>query len=94
MSTAAVAPGIEHAPGIGHGPGTEHSRNVEHSPHRGRSLALVEDVCFECGGALAESEEHVCADCCDLRAHAWCRDCGAILADADLGSGACADCTA
>lgn len=57
-------------------------------------LTLVEDACFECGGSLAESEEHLCAGCADLAAHAWCRDCGAILADADLESGACADCTA
>lgn len=87
MSTAAVV-----IPKTGHGPNVGHSTDREPGPRH--SLTLVEDVCFECGGSLSESEEHLCAGCSDLAAHAWCRDCGAILADADLEAGACADCTA
>ncbi|WP_433876063.1 hypothetical protein [Sinomonas atrocyanea] len=69
------------------------------SPHRTlpqaaspRPLHLAEDACRDCGHALAQFEEHRCADCEDLALHMECRDCGRILADADLEAGACAGC--
>ena len=55
-----------------------------------RPLHLAEDACRDCGHALAQSEEHRCADCADLSLHMECRDCGRILAHADLEAGASA----
>jgi hypothetical protein len=83
MSTATV---LTPVPGL-HGTGPHPLDPARPAPRR-------EDDCAECGSALAESEEHRCADCTDLAAHAWCRDCGAVLADADLDAGACASCEA
>ncbi|GAB3269613.1 hypothetical protein GCM10027449_03920 [Sinomonas notoginsengisoli] len=70
-----------------------HSNIFTAGPERAR-LTLVEDTCRDCGRALAEFEEHLCAACIDLEAHAWCRECGAVLANADLEVGACAACLA
>lgn len=83
MSTATV---LTPVPGL-HGTGHHPLAPARPAPRR-------EDDCAECGKGLAESEEHRCADCLDLEAHAWCRDCGAVLSDADLDSGACASCEA
>jgi ribosomal protein L37E len=83
MSTATV---LTPVPDL-HGTGT-------HSLDPDRRVPGREDDCAECGRGLAESEEHRCADCLDLASHAWCRDCGSVLSDADLDAGACASCEA
>ncbi|MEA5457049.1 hypothetical protein SPF06_20180 [Sinomonas sp. JGH33] len=57
-------------------------------------LVLVEDHCRDCNRVLAAFEEFRCADCADLALHAECRDCGAVLRDADLAAGVCTDCIA
>ena len=84
MSTAAVATRV----------GTKVVEGAASRKAERTHLSLVEDACSDCGQALAPFEEGVCASCTDLAAHAWCRDCGAVLADTDLDAGACADCTA
>lgn len=58
------------------------------------SIDPSEDVCADCGSALAEFEEGRCDGCSDLALHATCRDCGRVLRDADLDAGACTDCLA
>jgi hypothetical protein len=63
------------------------------SAGRGRP-ALVGETCSECGRTLKDFEEHACADCLDLAAHAWCRECGGVLPDGDLEAGVCASCEA